>query len=101
MIPVSSTKASLRPVIGGRLGRLIARQEESHERLSADPLLTLAEVRRVLGISYSSLNRIIAAKKLTAWQIGRGQRRIRTSVLNSYLASGDQPPAPTVESAKP
>jgi excisionase family DNA binding protein len=97
MIPATSTKASMRPLIGNRLSRLVARQEENHAKLSADPLLDLKTVRTILGISYSGLNRLIHSKKLTAWQVGHGARRIRTSVLNAYVASGD----PTPTEAKP
>ena len=91
MIPASSQKASMRPLTTGRLGRLLQRQEESNERLASDPLLTPRFVRSILGISYSGLNRLITEKKLAVWQIGHGHRRIRTSELNRFLASGDPP----------
>lgn len=92
MFPATSTKSAIRPEVSGRFSRLVQKQEELNARLTRDPLIDLKSVRSILGISYSQLNRLIKERKLPVWQAcPHGSRRVRSSALDAYLASGDQP----------
>jgi excisionase family DNA binding protein len=58
--------------------------------LNPDPLLSLAEVRSVLGCSYSTLNKLLVSGALKKWQpVKCAQRKVRKSELQKFLAAGD------------
>lgn len=86
----STLKTPVSPSRSGRVRRLLARQEELRNQLTSDPLLDLETVRTVLGVSYGTLNRLLATGRLKKFQIGRGERKVRQSALAAYLAQGDQ-----------
>ena len=75
----------------GRTAQILARQQAIRDRIPIDPLLPLSEVRAALGGSYGTLNKLLQSGRLPYWQaVPCSQRRVRSSVLNEFLARGDR-----------
>lgn len=89
---VLNVDTPLRQTFRGPLARQIEHQLSQRAALFSDPLLDLATVRVALGgISPSKLNQLIRDGELRTIRIGRrGHRKIRTSVLKAFLATGVQ-----------
>jgi len=86
----TTLQSPVKPVQRGRLGQLIARQQELRDELIMDPLLDLGTVQQVLGISYRTLNRMLNTGELRKFQVRRhASRKVRQSVLREYLRRGD------------
>lgn len=69
---------------------VLQRKAELLNELTMDPLISLHQCREVIGCSYSTLNRLLASGVLKKWQPGgRGQRKVRQSELQKFLAAGD------------
>jgi excisionase family DNA binding protein len=84
MFPQSQLKSPVGP------GRPLVRKAEVLRELGSDPLLSLSQVKEILGLSYSSLNKLLSNGTIKFWRaIPRGFRRVRVSELQRFLASGD------------
>jgi excisionase family DNA binding protein len=71
------------------LAAQIAKALEMKSSLFADPLLPLAEARAALGVSDSTIRKLIGSGKLRAWRNSpRGHWRISCSEIKKYLDSG-------------
>jgi len=65
----------------------VENQLERHRLLTSDPLLRMAFVRVVLGVSESKLNALIKSGELgPVIRLGKnGHRKIRSSVLERFV----------------
>ncbi len=89
---VLNADTPLRQTFRGPLALQIEHQINQRAQLFADPLLDLATVRVALGgISSSTLNKLVKNGELPTVRIGKhGHRKVRTSVLKTFLATGVQ-----------